>query len=67
MFTGTVILTFENAKNAHFSKTAPHFQKLKFTGIVNFDFSKTKVRRQIEFQLLEMQKKRIFKKICHPF
>ena len=34
-------MTFENSKNAHFfKKSAAHFQKLMFTGTVNFDYRK---------------------------
>ena len=71
------------AKNANFLRNPPpHFQKLMFTGIVNFDFRKCKKRefflkiicpfskvnvyRYCEFWLSKMQKKRIFKKKPPP-
>ena len=44
MFTGTV--NFEKfEKCAFFNKSAAHFQKLMFTGTVNFDYSKIRKMR----------------------
>ena len=65
-----------------FKKSPTHFEKLKFTGIMNFTFensknphfiknprpfSKVKVFRPCEFWLSKIREMRIFLKICHPF
>ena len=58
MFTG--IVDFENyrkcEKCAIFEKSAAHFQKLMFTGIVNFDFRKCKKSAFFENSAAHSQK-----------